>query len=346
MRKTAGSKRLALATARARKRPPPEGMSAASASRCHTHVRADASAASMRRAANGTSIAISVLILTRNEEADLPGCLATVAWSDDVHVFDSHSTDRTVEIAMRAGAKVTQRVFDNFAAQRNAALTQLRFKHPWLLILDADERVPPALAEEMQAFVASAPQGVDAGRMRRRDFLRGTWLRHAQLSPYYTRLVRVGRARYEREVNEILKVHGEVRELHKPFDHYPFSKGIAHWVAKHNVYSTMEAQEAWKSAHRLTRFSPWRAFFARDFHERRMHQKELFYRLPWRPLVRFLCSYVLRRGFLDGKAGLTYALLQGLYEYLIVLKTRELEDTDVKTPAEAGLPDSSRIPSA
>lgn len=268
---------------------------------------------------------ISVLILTRNEESDLPACLESVAWCDDVHVFDSHSSDRTAAIAARAGATVSRRVFDNFAAQRNAALEALPFRHKWVLILDADERIPPALAAEMHLFVGDAPESVAAGRLRRRDFLYGTWLKHAQLSPYYVRLVRRGRVRYEREVNEVLTVDGEIVDLHEPFDHYPFSKGMAHWIAKHNVYSTMEAQEALKSKRGLSKFSPWRAFFERDFNARRVHQKELFYRMPFRPLVRFLYSYFVRFGVLDGKAGFTYALLQGFYEYLIVLKTRELE---------------------
>ncbi len=271
---------------------------------------------------------ISVLILTRDEEADLPQCLQSVVWCDDVHVFDSFSSDRTPAIAQRAGAHVTQREFDNFAAQRNAALEQLAFKHPWVLILDADERVPRELAAEMHLFVGEAPERVAAGRLRRRDFMHGTWLKHAQLSPYYIRLVRRGRVHYEREVNEVLKVDGDIVDLHQPFDHYPFSKGMSHWVAKHNLYSTMEAQEALKSRRGATEFSAWKAFFERDFNDRRVHQKKLFYRMPFRPLVRFLYSYFVRFGVLDGKAGLTYALLQGFYEYLIVLKTRELADRE------------------
>lgn len=278
---------------------------------------------------------ISVLILTRNEENDLPECLQSVAWCDDVHVFDSYSSDRTAALAISAGARVTQRTFDNFAAQRNAALETLPFKHSWVLILDADERIPRALAAEMHLFVGQAPGSVAAGRLRRRDWFNGTWLKHAQLSPYYIRLVRRGRVHYERDVNEVLKADGEVVDLVEPFDHYPFSKGMAHWIAKHNVYSTMEAQEALKSKRGLASYSVRKAFFARDFNERRMHQKELFYRMPLRPLVRFLYSYFVRFGVLDGKAGFTYALLQGFYEYLIVLKTRELEANEARRAATA-----------
>ena len=152
---------------------------------------------------------ISVLILTKNEAHDLPGCLQSVEWSDDVHVFDSLSTDETTQIARASGASVTQRAFDGYAAQRNAALHGLAFKHPWVLILDADERVPASSAEVMAGFVAEAPVSVDACRMRRRDYFLGAWLAHAQISPYYIRLVRPTQVHYEREINEVLKVNRE-----------------------------------------------------------------------------------------------------------------------------------------
>ena len=211
---------------------------------------------------------ISVLILTRNEEQDLPACLASVAWSDDVHVFDSESTDRTAEIARQHGAHVTTRAFDSYSAQRNAALETLPFKHDWIFILDADERPTPKLAEEMQFAITATPDGVAAYKLRRRDFLWNTWLQHAQISPYYIRLVRRGRARYVREVNEALTVDGALGQLRHPLDHYPFSKGIAHWVHKHNVYSTMEAQLLLSGAGTADA-SLRTALFEKDFHRRR-----------------------------------------------------------------------------
>jgi hypothetical protein len=102
----------------------------------------------------------------------------------------------------------------------------------------------------------------------------------------------------------------------------------------------MEAEEALKSNRGLSAFSVRRAFFERDFNERRVHQKAMFYRMPFRPLVRFLYSYFVRFGILDGKAGLTYALLQGFYEYLIVLKTRELESGPVPQHQATAVPAS------
>jgi hypothetical protein len=115
-----------------------------------------------------------------------------------------------------------------------------------------------------------------------------------------------------------------VGELDGYLDHFPFSKGISHWVARHNAYSSLEALQIVENRRRQQPFSLVKAFAARDFHERRFHQKELFYRAPLRPLLKFLLLYVGKLGFLDGRAGLCYATLQAIYEYMIVLKVREL----------------------
>ena len=144
--------------------------------------------------------------------------------------------------------------------------------------------------------------------------------------------------RYEREINEVLKADGEVVELSNHFDHYPFAKGMAHWLDKHNQYSTAEAKLALAAMRGESSFSLSQAFFSSDFNRRRFHQKELFYRLPMRPMIKFLLMYLLRRGFLDGRAGLDYAILQAIYEQMIVLKTNELKAAR-STPAGL-LPDT------
>lgn len=263
-----------------------------------------------------------MLILTKNEERDLPGALASVAWCDDVHVFDSLSTDRTQEIARAAGAKVHTRAFDDYATHRNAAFA-IPFQHPWVFLLDADERATPQLSAEMALLVSEAPANTAGFRLRRRDFLFGTWLKHAQISPYYIRLVRPEKAKYTRAINEVLELEGPVANLLAPLDHFPFSKGIAHWVAKHNTYSTMEAELIVRQQG-LQEPSVKAALSHADFHTRRLHQKALFYKLPARPLIKWFYMMFLRGAILDGAAGLTYATLQSFYEYLIVVKTREL----------------------
>jgi hypothetical protein len=108
-------------------------------------------------------------------------------------------------------------------------------------------------------------------------------------------------------------------------DHFPFSKGMVHWIERHNSYSGLEAQQILANRVQGGSYSLLKAFTAKNFNERRFHQKELFYRLPFRPIIKFLLLYVAKRGFLDGRAGFAYAILQSIYEYFIVLKTRELE---------------------
>src|SRR5690606_12530068 len=140
---------------------------------------------------------ISVLILTKNEEQDLPGCLASVSWCDDVHVYDSYSDDGTVEIAKQYQAPVTQRKFDNWSAHQNWGLANIRFKYPWVLYIDADERVSDSLRTHLLDFDGTRSNYV-AFEIQRRDFAwNGRWLKHAQISPYYLRLFRPEKIRYE-----------------------------------------------------------------------------------------------------------------------------------------------------
>jgi len=265
---------------------------------------------------------ISVLILTYNEEQDLPACLDSVAFSNDIHVFDSNSTDKTQQIAQNRGAHLHTRTFDNYAAQRNAAM-QLPFTHPWVLVLDADERPTPQLIAEIAQILPKTPETTAAFRIRRRDFLWGTWLAHAQMSPFYVRLLRVGRVQYTREVNEVAEISGEIAQLTEPFNHFPFSKGITHWVAKHNNYSSREA-ELLAEGNFVHDASLHQALFGPDFHTRRIAQKAIFYQLPGRPIIKWLYMMFFRGAVLDGHAGVMYATLQSLYEYLIEIKHREL----------------------
>ncbi len=271
---------------------------------------------------------ISVVILTKNEEHDLPECLASVSFCDDVHVLDSCSTDRTVEVAKEMGAHVYQRPFDSYAAQRNHALDTIPFKHPWVFILDADERLNPLVWKDAMQATAAAPPQLHAFRIRRDDHFLGHHLRHAQMMALYTRLVRVGFVRYTRDINEFLEVQGETGQLEHRFDHYSFSKGLDRWFEKHNLYSTMEAKIVAERS--FTSDANLRtALFHHDFHTRRRAQKAIFYLLPGRPVLRFAYLMFVRKGLLDGRAGVIYATLQAMYEWQIVLKTRELLNGDV-----------------
>jgi hypothetical protein len=158
----------------------------------------------------------------------------------------------------------------------------------------------------------------------------GTWLKHVQVSPFYLRLFRPEKLSYERLINPVTIIDGKIGQVPGYLDHFPFSKGINYWIERHNSYSRFEAQQIVDNRKSGSAFSLVKAFVAKDFHERRFHQKELFYRLPCRPLLKFLLLYVGKRGFLDGRAGLTYVTLQSIYEYFIVLKTQELQDSQNK----------------
>ena len=269
-------------------------------------------------------MSFSILILTKNEACNLPSCLDLIDWCDDIHVLDSFSSDNTVTIAHKRGAKVTQRVFDNWASHQNWALANIRFKYPWVFYIDADEHVTESLRESLFKMTQSQVKE-SAFWIRRRDFfLDGTWLKYAQISPYFIRLFRPSKITFQRLVNPIAVVDGVIGELSGYLDHHPFSKGLDFWIQRHIQYANLEAQIIAGSDDSDTVQSFKRAFFSKDFHERRRHQKKLFYHLPCRPLIKFFYLFFLRRAFLDGKAGITYAALQSIYEYFIVLHQREL----------------------
>ena len=271
-------------------------------------------------------MAVSALILTLNEEINLAACLETVAWCDDIVVLDSQSTDATRAVFFRNGARVVIRAFDNWAAHQNWAVTNIDFRHPWVLYLDADERCAADLRDEVLGRARpDAPEA--AFRLRRKDFFRGRWLKHAQLYPsWFVRVFRPQRIRYERLVNPVAIVAGATGELQSHIIHYPFSHGVSHWIARHNRYSDMEAIEAAKLRHGAAAAPrPAGTLLSKDPNQRRRALKDLFFRLPARPLIKFFYCYAWRRGFLDGGAGFTYATLQAIYEYMIACKGVELE---------------------
>lgn len=275
-------------------------------------------------------INVSVLILTMNEEANLERCLASVEWSDDVVVLDSGSTDRTHDIVRKAGVRMEIRPFDDYASQRNYGLQNISYKYPWVLMVDADEVVPPDLANEIQHAVASCGESICLFRMRRKDFLMGKWLRYSSGYPtWFGRLIRLGHVRVERSINEEYHTDGDIAELKNHLYHYPFNKGMHAWLEKHNRYSSMEAELKVQSQPEQLH---WAKLFAKDPVKRRKAQKALVYMLPGRPLLVFVLFYIVRGGFLEGRAGLMFSALKAIYEYMIVCKVKELERRKVGLP--------------
>ena len=283
---------------------------------------------------------LSVLILTRNEELDLPGCLASLRWSNDIVIYDSYSTDSTEAIARSHGVRFVQRPDQDLSISfggdegfhRTWALRQISFRNPWLLVLDADERLSTDAYDEIFALLTDDIQHTNgissppvAYQLRRRDYFQGRHLKHVQATPWYIRLFRPEFVRYERLVNPITVVNGPVASLRGCINHYPFSKGLYHWISRHNTYSTLEARQYSSASEELPSLNPVSSLFSREFHTRRAYQKQLFMAMPARPVLKFLLLYVFKRGFLDGSPGFAYALLQSIYEYFIVLKVQELQ---------------------
>ena len=266
---------------------------------------------------------ISVVILTMNEADNLPRCLASVDWCDDVLVVDSGSTDATIAIAESSGARVMHRTFDTFAGQRNHAMEQGALRHDWVLHLDADEVVTPALRKELSALAASQAARYPVYRVPSKLLLLGRWLRYSGMYPAYQ--VRFGKRDLLRFVDH---GHGQresiapdqVGTVTAPLDHYNFSKGSNDWFERHLRYARGEAAQAL-----LERGQPLRLerLFAYDPTERRRALKRLANRMPFRPTLRFLYVYVARLGFLDGSAGFRYARMLATYQYFIDLNVLE-----------------------
>lgn len=275
---------------------------------------------------------ISILILTLNEEQNLPACLASVTWSDDIVVFDSYSTDRTVEIAKSVGVRVVQRKFDSWASHQNWALKNIEFRYDWVYYSDADEIVTDELRMELMEVARHRYDKFVAYSVRYHNYFMGRRIRHASMYPVWvTRFFRPERVHWVRSVNPVAIVDGETGRLDAHFKHFSFTKGLQEWIYKHNNYSTQEAIESLASLG--AGIVDWRGMLAAGDAARRRHAfKELSYHLPYRPLLRFLYMYIGRGGFLDGWPGITYCRLLAMYEYMIVLKIKEIERREKGLP--------------
>lgn len=264
---------------------------------------------------------VAAVILTKDEDRTIEECIRSCSFADEVIVLDSQSTDETVAVATRCGASVHVRPFDDYASQRNAGLA-LASAHDWVFMIDADERCTQSLCDEIRETVDSADTDAVMFRVRRKDMFFGTWIRHASGYPHwFPRLVRPSRVTVVRPINEDVVVEGREGRLTEHLIHEPFSKGIANWIDRHNRYSSLEARQLMSERNPAVGSS---TALRSGYGEQRRWMKQLFYRLPCRPLIAFLALYVVRMGFLDGVAGYRYARLRAMYEYMITLKQAEL----------------------
>jgi glycosyltransferase involved in cell wall biosynthesis len=264
---------------------------------------------------------VSVLILTLNEECNIGQCIESCRFSDDIVVFDSFSDDGTVSLATSRGVRVVQRRFDDYSAQRNAALSSVSYRHPWVLMVDADERVPAELAREVAAAVAAAEPDTVLFRMRRKDFFLGRWLKRSSGYPtWFGRLLRLGRVHLKHAYNEESVADGRVGYLKEHLHHFPFNKGVDFWFERHNRYSSMEANAKMDGQGQPLSLG---ALFARDPIERRRMLKRMLYLVPGRPLIVFFYLYIVRLGILDGVPGYYFSRMRAAYEMLIDVKVME-----------------------
>jgi glycosyltransferase involved in cell wall biosynthesis len=267
------------------------------------------------------TIPVLIIVLTKDEEQNLPQLAESVPWCDDIHVVDSLSSDGTLAIADSLGMRTLSHPFHGFGAQRNWALTNCALKHPWALFLDADERSTPTFAAALDETIRSAPECVAGYYCCWKMIVEEVWLKRCDGFPKWQfRLMRTGRARFadfghgQKEAD----VQGEIRFLREPYEHRPLTKGWAEWLDRHNRYSTKEARERVDLAVNVTEI------FSLCAPVRNRALKAIVGRLPGWPLQRFLYPYIVRLGFLEGRAGLAYCLNLAYYEYLIQLKSREI----------------------
>ena len=266
---------------------------------------------------------VSSLILTLNEERNLQNCLSSLSWCKDIVVLDSYSSDSTERIAKDAGVRFFQRSFDNYANQRNFGLNQISYKYPWVLMVDADEVVPKALADEIIRVVSFPEKEVSLYHMRRKDYFSGKWIKHSSGYPtWFGRLARIGEVVVQRPINEEYNTRGRKGFLKEHLLHYPFNNGFRRWIDKHNRYSTMEANLLLNERSKKIRHLD---VLSRDPSIRRKTLKSLVYRLPCRPILVFCALFIIRGGFLDGRAGLTFCLLKAYYEFIIDCKVKEIK---------------------
>ncbi len=270
---------------------------------------------------------VSFLVPTLNEEVNLPFALESCRFADRVFVLDSGSTDGTAEVARKFGAELVSHAWEGYARQKNWGLDNLPFETDWIFILDADEAVTPDLREEVLAVAAADPAATCAGYFVNRYFVwEGREIRHSGYYPSWNlRLFRRGRARYEeRAVHEHMLVEGKTGFLRGEMRHED-RRGRAFLWQKHLRYADLEAAEMLRVLDRGRDPSKMRPSLFGDPLERRRAIKEYVWpHLPARWALRFFYMYFMKRGFMDGAAGLDMSLFMTRYEREIARRFRAL----------------------
>jgi len=282
---------------------------------------------------NRALVPVSVLIPVKNEKNNIQDCIRSVSWADEVVVVDTASSDGTAELAVALGARVIQFEYRlGGLKKKNWALQNCPFRNDWILILDADERITPALAAEIHSVVVNA--GNCAGYyINRKFYFLGKWIRHAGYFPSWNlRLFQKGRGQYEfvpdylassgdNEVHEHMIVAGPAGKLTEPMEHYAY-RDVYSFIEKHNRYSSWEALngEAAQSFNEGQAASDIGAAINRKRLLKRLSQG-----LPVPHWFRFCYHFFYKLGFLDGLAGYYFCHLLAEYQFQIWIKRHELD---------------------
>ena len=245
-------------------------------------------------------IPLSVAIITKNEAANLPGCLRSVAFARQIVVVDSGSDDGTLEIARGFGCEVYSVPWKGFGAQKQAAIDRCR--EPWVLVLDADERIPPETQAAIRGVVSAGGEAAQGYSFPRKNFFQGRWIRRMGWWPdRITRLFRRGMGRMtDVPVHEAVEVDGRVVPLESPIEHFTESR-LSEILKKIDRYSTLAAEEAFREGRRS---SVWGALARAE--------------------LTFIQNYVLRLGFLDGSQGLVLSVTDAVNKFFKYAKLSEL----------------------
>lgn len=298
-------------------------------------------------------MSVSVVVLTFNEEKNLPACLGSVAgWAAQIFVVDSGSTDRTVAIAKELGAAVLTHPFESHARQWQWAFVTLPISSSWVLALDADQSLSPELRADITARLstwndANGPAGF---YLNRRQVFRGRWIRHGGYYPkYLLKLFR--RDAVTLDETDLVDHHFHVKGSTAILDGDLIEdnrneREIAVWVGKHNRYAVLQArEEQTRKADAGAHQSRGSAFGSPD--DRTRLRKRIWNRLPLyiRPFGYFFYRYVLRLGFLDGKEGFIFHFMQAFwYRLLVDINRDEIRERDRATDERVGAGSQSNSP--
>jgi glycosyltransferase involved in cell wall biosynthesis len=258
---------------------------------------------------------LSIFVLTYNEERNLPACLASIrGLSDDVHIIDSFSSDRTLEIAKDSAAKIHQRAFDTFARQCNWALDHVPFQHGWVMRLDADERLYPETVLEIQERLAKAKDDLSAIILKKRMYFMGRWIRYGRMYPMLRLCIyRRDVGRYEDlEEEQFVVTYGRTVIAEKDFFENNVNNDLPFFTRKHVDYAEDEVRE-FLSCTTAGNLKP--RVFGNKIERTRWLKLNIYNQAPLgtRALLYFLYRYIFCLGFLDGREGLIFHTLQAFW---------------------------------